>query len=85
MRDFLGGSEVENLPSNAGGLGVDPAWRTKIPQASGQLSLGTQPQRRPVSQGKSLHATIGPIKKRPSAAPPAPKKKNYRNKREIFS
>ena len=76
MRDFLGGSEVENLPSNAGDLGSIPAWRTKIPQASGQLSLGTTAREGLHVTRKSLHATMKTQckKKRPSAAPPQKKK-----------
>ena len=30
---------VRNLPSNAGDTGWIPGWGTKIPRASGQLSL----------------------------------------------
>ena len=37
MRDFPGGPEVRNLPSNAGGTGSIPSQWTKIPQALGQL------------------------------------------------
>ena len=31
---------VENLPSDAGDLGLIPGWGTKIPHALGQLRLG---------------------------------------------
>ena len=36
---FPGGLEVKNLPSNAGDEGLIPGGGTKIPQATGQLSL----------------------------------------------
>ena len=39
MRDFPGGPVVKNPPSNAGNGGSIPDWGTKIPHASGQLSL----------------------------------------------
>ena len=32
-RDFLGGSVVKKLPSNAGDAGSIPGWGTKIPRA----------------------------------------------------
>lgn len=40
-RDFSGGLVVKNSPSNAGELGSNPSGGTKIPHATGQLSLGT--------------------------------------------
>ena len=39
MRDFPGGPVVKNTPSNAGDAGSIPGQRTKIPHATGQLSL----------------------------------------------
>ena len=39
MRDFPGGSVVENLPCNAGVMGLIPGQGTKIPHATEQLSL----------------------------------------------
>ena len=39
LRDFPGGPVVKNLPSNAGDTGWIPGRGTKIPHASGQLSL----------------------------------------------
>ena len=39
--DFAGGPAVKNLLSKAGDAGWMPGWGTKIPQATGQLSLGT--------------------------------------------
>ena len=38
MRDFPGGSEVKNPPSNAGDASSIPGQGTKIPHAMGQLS-----------------------------------------------
>ena len=38
-RDFPGGPVVKNPPSNAGDKGSVPGWGTKIPHATGQLSL----------------------------------------------
>ena len=38
-RDFPGGPAVKNPPSNAGDTGLIPGWGTKIPHATGQLSL----------------------------------------------
>ena len=38
MRDFPGGPEVRNLPSNAGDTDSIPGRGTKIPQALGKLS-----------------------------------------------
>ena len=37
--DFPGGPVVNNLPSKAWDLGSIPGWGTKIPHATGQLSL----------------------------------------------
>ena len=37
-RDFSGGPAVKSLPSNAGGLGLIPGQKTRIPHASEQLS-----------------------------------------------
>ena len=37
--DLPGGPVVENLPTNAGDEGSIPGQGTKIPHASGQLSL----------------------------------------------
>ena len=39
--DFSGSLVVKNSPSNAGELGSNPGGGTKIPHATGQLSLGT--------------------------------------------
>ena len=38
---FSGGMVVKNSPSNAGELGSNLSGGTKIPHATGQLSLGT--------------------------------------------
>ena len=38
-RDFPGGPVVKNPPSNAGDVGSIPGQGTKIPHATGQLSL----------------------------------------------
>ena len=38
-RDFLDGPVVKNLPYNSGHLGSTPGQVTKIPHATGQLSL----------------------------------------------
>ena len=40
MGDILGSPVVENLPANAGDMGVIPGWE-KIPHAAGQLSPHT--------------------------------------------
>ena len=40
-KDFPGGSVVKNPPSNAGDAGSIPGRGTKIPHATGQLSLRT--------------------------------------------
>ena len=37
--DFPSCPVVKNPPSNAGDTGLIPGWGTKIPHASGQLSL----------------------------------------------
>ena len=37
--DFPGGPVVKNPPSNAGDSGLIPGWGTRIPHATGQLSL----------------------------------------------
>ena len=37
--DFPGGSVVKNSPCKAGDMGSIPGWGTKIPHATGQLSL----------------------------------------------
>ena len=39
MRDFPGGPVVKNPPSNEGYMGSILGWGTKIPHATGQLSL----------------------------------------------
>ena len=39
IRDFPGGPVVKNPPSNAGDVGSIPGWGTKVPHATGQLSL----------------------------------------------
>ena len=38
-RDFSGRPVVKNAPCNSGAMGSIPDWETKIPHASGQLSL----------------------------------------------
>ena len=38
-RDFPGGPVVKKLPSSAGDTGLIPGQGTKIPHATGQLSL----------------------------------------------
>ena len=40
--DFPGGPVVKNLPSNGGDNGSIPGGQTKVPHASGQLSLCTE-------------------------------------------
>ena len=37
--DSPGGPVIKNPPSNAGDMGLIPGWGTKIPHATGQLSL----------------------------------------------
>ena len=39
MRDFPGGPVVKNPPSNAGDAGLISGRETKIPHATGQLTL----------------------------------------------
>ena len=41
-RDFPGGPVVKNLLYNAGDVDSVPVWRTKIPQAVGQLSRSSR-------------------------------------------
>ena len=38
IRDFVGGSVVENLLCSSGDTGSIPGWETKIPRALGRLS-----------------------------------------------
>ena len=45
--DFSGGPVIENLPSNAGAMGLIPGQGTKIPHASGQLRLQTATREKP--------------------------------------
>ena len=33
IKDFPGGSVVKAQPPNAGGVGLIPTWRTKVPHA----------------------------------------------------
>ena len=56
---------VENLPSNAGGMGLILSQGTRIPRGTRQLSLcatttepGPHLERGPDSTRKSLHATV---------------------------
>ena len=65
---------VENPSSNAEDLGLIPAWRTKIPQAAGQLSLCAAIREGPHVTRKSMHATM----KTQRSSPPPPPQKNYR-------
>ena len=37
LRDSSGGPGVKNPPSNAGDMGSNPGWGTKIPHVVGQL------------------------------------------------
>lgn len=39
LRDFPGGPVIKNPLCNAGDKGLISAWKTKIPYATGQLSL----------------------------------------------
>ena len=39
LGDFPGGSVVKNLPYNTGDAGLNPGQGTKIPHATGQLTL----------------------------------------------
>ena len=62
-RDFPGGPVVKNLPSNAGDTGLIPGQGTKVPHATGQLSLWVATAE-PEGSGahtpqleRSLHAT----------------------------
>ena len=48
-RDFPGGPAVENLPSNAGDVGLIPDRGTKIPHAAGQLGWACAPQLKSLS------------------------------------
>ena len=41
VRDFPGGPVVKNPPSSSGDVGLIPGRGTKIPHATGQLSLST--------------------------------------------
>ena len=44
-RGFPGGPVVKNLPSSAGSVDSIPGWGTKIPHATGQVSLYTHDYR----------------------------------------
>ena len=52
-RDFPAGPVVKNPPSNAGDVGSIPGQGTKIPHATGQLSLCAT-TRQPVLCNKDL-------------------------------
>ena len=60
-----GGPLTENPISNAGDMGFIPGWGTKIPHASGQLSLSTAVREAHVPQLPSPHcpttATTEPV------------------------
>ena len=60
-----GGPGVKNSPSNAVDKGFIPGWGTKIPHASGQLSLSTAVREAHVPQLPSPHcpttATTEPV------------------------
>ena len=51
--DFPGGSVVKNPPSNAGSI---PGWGTKIPHATGQLSLCFAAREKPTLQWRRSSA-----------------------------
>ena len=57
--DFPGGPLVKNPLSNAGDTGLIPVQGTKIPHATGQLSLYTTTEK-PLhtKTGESLHVTM---------------------------
>ena len=57
LMDFLGGSVVQNLPSNARDSGSVPDQRTKILHAQGQLSPCAKTREACESQWKTPHAT----------------------------
>ena len=55
--DFPGGPVVKNLPSSAGDMHSIPGQGTKIPRATGQLSLHSTTREACVLQRKILHPT----------------------------
>ena len=72
MRDFPGGPEVRNLPSNAGDTDSIPGRGTKIPQALGKLS--------PCIATKSLAACVP----QEDQAQSKKKKKSHENSDEKY-
>ena len=42
--DFPGGPLVKNPPSNAGDVGSNPGWGTKIPQATKPMHHNEEPE-----------------------------------------
>ena len=61
-RDFPGGPVVKNLPCNAGDVGLNPSWGTRIPHVMEQLSPSSAttepaPSEACVPQRKILHDT----------------------------
>ena len=54
--NFPGGPVVKNPPSNAGDVGSNPSWRTKIPQAGARVPVCYSRRRPSAATKKSLHA-----------------------------
>ena len=77
FRNFPGGPEVKNPPSNAGDVALIPSRGTKIPHASQQLSLSAATTE-PTGHNQRTRAglILGQESKIPHASvTPAPKKK----------
>ena len=55
-QDFPGGSVVNNLPANAGDMGLAPGRGTKIPQAVEQLSQCAITRESPQAAMKTYHS-----------------------------
>ena len=64
--DFPGGPVVKNLPSNGGDKGSIPGWWTKVPHASGQLSLCTQLCNEDPVQSKQKQKQKNPKNQKPT-------------------
>ena len=51
-QDFPGGGVVRTLPFNAGGAGLMPDWRSKIPHAS-QQQTNKQTKKKPKTRNRN--------------------------------
>ena len=70
-RDFPGGPVVKNVPSNVGGMGLNPGQGSKIPHATGQLSpcvASTEPSHRIQRESLMPRWRSGMLQLRPNEA-----------------